>query len=151
MEIGRKVLILRKKARLTRTELSDKIGLKTNDTLERIEMQVAKPQAWTLLKICQAFDIPFDEMIRDTDFAEGITDFQVLHNQTVYCYRNSDNKKIVLFQPMEKAKEYEGGNCKIFSCAAGRPHMHCCADCEDRENCPEVCQNNPSRCGCYIN
>lgn len=137
---------MRKQAHLTRKELSAKIGIRRNDTLEKIEMQISMPRAWTVFRLAQAFDMDFVDFIRGTDFEEGISDLQVLRNQKVYVFRNKDNKEIALFQP-EEIKPYTGGKCKLFPCAAGKPHRHCCADCE--EPCPEACQNNPSRCGCY--
>lgn len=149
--IGVRVLGLRKKANLTRKELADKMGIKLEDTITRIEMQITKPQPWTLLKMAQALDIAFTELIDGTDFEDSISELRVIPGQTVIAYRDADNKLRILYYPDENAPDaYAGGHCERFRCYKGRPHMHCCFDCPERNGCDVACQNSPDKCGLYI-
>lgn len=149
MKIGQKVLMLRKRAGLTREEISAKIGVKNTDVLMRTELSRTKPQPWTLLRIADALGMSFCDLIADTDFEDSISELRTIPNQTVIAYRDSEHKLRILFQPDENAKRYDGGSCTRFRCYAGQPHMHCCYDCPDSVKCPDACENDPKNCGLY--
>ena len=146
--LGVRVQGFRKKANLTRRELADRMGIKLEDTITRIEMRITKPQPWTILKISQALGVTFQELIEGTDFEASISDLRVIPGQTVIAYRDPDAKLRVLFYDDNDAP-YTGGECKRFRCYAGKPHMHCCADCPDKSKCEVACQNSPDKCGLY--
>ena len=148
--IGQRVQCFRDSYGLTRDELCAKMGVRTTETIAKIEKGTAKPQPNTILKLAQAFGCSFVEFIRGTDFEASISQLRVIPSQTVITYCDENQKTRTLYHPDENAPPYSGGECERFRCYRGHPHMHCCRDCEEYNFCDVRCMNDPHKCGLYV-
>jgi transcriptional regulator with XRE-family HTH domain len=84
--VGSRIRELRKRQRLTQTELSEKIGVAQSD-LSRMEQGEYKVGLDTLFKILQVFDLKMSEFFGETEKPSGederqlVTSFQALSEE----------------------------------------------------------------------
>ena len=84
--VGSRIRELRKRQRLTQTELSEKIGVAQSD-LSRMEQGEYKVGLDTLFKILQVFDLKMSEFFGETEEPSGederqlVTSFQALSEE----------------------------------------------------------------------
>ncbi len=63
MTLGETIFVARKKAKLTQTQLSKKIGV-TQGALCKFEKNASMPKALTLLKLAHTLSIPTSKLFR---------------------------------------------------------------------------------------
>ena len=84
MDLGNKIIKLRKKEKLSQEALSDKLGV-TRQTISNWELNITKPDILQIKKISEVFNISIDELldnnIRDI-IEKKITNTEKLTNKT---------------------------------------------------------------------
>jgi len=66
MDLGKKIINLRKKEKITQEKLADIIGV-TRQTISNWELNVTKPDLKQIKELSKVFHISIDELISDTD------------------------------------------------------------------------------------
>ncbi len=72
MNFSKNIFFLRKKKKISQSELAQKLGLKTSGTISRWENEDFYPETKTLLKIAKIFDVNLTELV-ELNLMEGET------------------------------------------------------------------------------
>lgn len=81
MNIGDKIMYLRRKADLTQEKLADKIGVSTK-TLQHWEAGKYTPKTESIYNIAQALNIPISELLDDTAEQSSVPNIQIVPTQS---------------------------------------------------------------------